>query len=123
MPPEAVSNAQLVAYLDSWLALTLSATTIALAILGVSVGFLALWGYHSLKSEALIRSENAAKEKLDEYLQSQEIRDKLERVIEDRVGRESDQLFQDLKLAWQWPLRESDGSKPIGREYTDQGEP
>jgi hypothetical protein len=123
MAQDAIANGypNLTANLDSWLTITLSLTTIALAALAIVIAVVAIFGYASLRREAYRRSEAAAIKKLNEYLDSQTIQDRLKAEIEKRVAQEADQIFPELALSWSY-FQERTGAptEPIGEQYPER---
>jgi hypothetical protein len=116
-PAQSLSN-------EAWLTITLSALTVALAVLAVVIAVGSIWGFLNIKSEARKSAEEAAQKKLTEYLNSETIQAKLKEEIARRVGSEADQLFKDISMAFAYPpVPGGENQPPISGQYPEEGPP
>lgn len=109
---------------ETFLSITLTATTVVLAVLALLIALLALWGYKAIKEEARSIAEEAAKTKIAEYLDGEQIQSKLKQEISMRVTAEADQLFADMSLSFAYPERREENApgEKIGEPYPKKAE-
>ena len=78
-------------YLD-WLAVSLTAVTVLLALAAVLFGGVAIFGYGRIKRKATESAQKVAREEMTKYLKESNIR----KMLEEHVRKVSDGLYADM---------------------------
>lgn len=104
--------------------MTLTAVTIALAVLAILIAVVAIWGYHGIRKEACSIAEATAKLQMKEMMDGTDIPVKLREEIERRVSKEADALWSDLTMPLSFPSerRSGDQQGTVGKQYPGKEE-
>jgi H+/Cl- antiporter ClcA len=100
---------------DTYLSITLTALAVLLAVVGVLVAVLAVWGYRTLCDEAGKVASNKAETAIREYLSKENVGERVRALVLEHVKQEGDKVYNDLSLTGQT------GESKVGEEYP--GEP
>lgn len=83
---------------QDWVTAILSVLGMALTVLGVVIAVLAIWGYRSIREEAIKSAEVASLKAVEKYFDGAGIPEKLKALVEERLAADADQVFKDLNL-------------------------
>jgi len=105
---------------DTYLSVTLTALAVFLAVVGILVGLLAVWGYKTICEEAGRVASEKAEAAIAGYLSGQKIGEQLKGLVLEHVQREGDRVYDDLSVTGQADEtklgKEYPGEKPTGEQ-------
>jgi hypothetical protein len=80
--------------------IVLTAVGVLITALGVGIAIMALWGYQKITDHAVDQSlkftSDRVTKRLEEYLSTQEVQERIRALVDAKVAQASDQVYADL---------------------------